>query len=278
MYNLAIIGGGAAGYSAAVTARQRDKSVCVIRPKDNQSQLIKAEIVNNYPGMYGKSGKEMLVAFETHAWETGAQIIDGTVRQIFKSGESFLVNIGENFVEAQKLIIAAGVKQPKTLKGEQELLGKGVSYCGTCDGMLYRDKTIAVIAQNEEGLHELDFLSSIAKKIYLSTDKADLNGLPPNIEKVLEPPTAINGSDRVDSVSFGNKKIDVDGVFIFRNMTAYSSLLPELETDGKYIKTDSEMKTNISGIYAAGDCTGAPFQISKAVGEGNIAALSALKY
>ena len=275
IYDIAVIGGGPAGYSAALTVLQKNKTVCVIRPSDNQSYLLKAEKVNNYLGMPGLNGAQMIAYFENQAKESGTVIIDGIAKQIFKNGETFLISIGTDFIEAKKLIIATGMNRPKGIKGEHEFLGKGVSYCGTCDGMLYKNKIISVIAKSSEAVHELEFLSKLAKKIYLSSQETDFKKDYSNVEQINGVPQEIKGTDRVNSIIAGDREYLVDGVFIFRNTTAFSTLFPDLIIENNFIKTDANMQTNIDGVYAAGDCTGPPFQVMKAAGEGNSAAYAA---
>lgn len=277
MYDIVVIGGGAAGLSAAITARQKGKSVCVIRPNDNESWIYKAEKISNYLGLPDISGSEMLTVFENQAVEMGTELKNGIVKQIMPGGESFFISTGPDFVEGKKVIITTGVNQPKQLPGESKYVGKGVSYCGTCDGMLYRGKKIALVAENEESHEEMMFLSGLVEKIYLSPTKMNFPHLPENVEIMENAIKEIDGTDLVDKVAFGENWTEVDGVFIFRNTTAYATLIPGLDTAGNFIKVNKKMETNIQGIYAAGDCTGKPLQIAKAVGEGNIAALSAME-
>lgn len=277
MFDIIIVGGGAAGLSAAITARQKGKSVCVIRPKDNDSWIYKAEKISNYLGLPDISGEEMLAIFEKQAVEMGTEFKIGIVKQILPTGESFFASTGPDFVEGKKVIITTGVSQPRQLPGESRYVGRGVSYCGTCDGMLYKGKTIALIAENEESHEEMQFLSGVVGKIYLAPTKLHFSDLPENVEVMTQPMKEIDGTDLVDKVLFGDDWLQVDGVFIFRNTTAYSTLIPGLDTDGNFIKVNKKMETNIDGIYAAGDCTGKPLQIAKAAGEGNVAALSAME-
>ena len=277
MYDIAVIGGGPAGYSAAATARQRDKSVCVIRPADNQSNLLKAELVNNYIGLPAQNGRDLLMAFEGHARTMNAHIMEGVVKQIFANGPSFMISLGADFVEAKAVILATGVKQPRLLEGEEALVGRGVSYCGTCDGMLYKGKTIAVVAQSAEAIHETGYLAGLAESVLLFKGGIEFDALPDTVQIVPDKPSKIIGADRAEGIEANGHFFPADGIFIFRDVTAYTALIPGLALNGSFIQTDARMQTNIPGLFAAGDCTGGPLQVAKAVGEGNTAALYAIQ-
>lgn len=271
MLDIAVIGAGPAGYSAAINARKRDASVVVIG--SHTGWLARAERIDNYPGMPGVSGKEMLETMQRQAQMMGAQLRAGVVHQVIPMGGTFALSLGADFVEAKKLILCTGAKQPKLLPGEERLLGRGVSYCGTCDGMLYRGKSVAVIGEGAEAVGEANFLMSLCASVayFGKPDEA----LDPRIEVREAKPEEILGDMRVSGLLAGGEELPFDGVFIFREAMALSSLLPGLETDGAFICVDRQMKTNLPGVFAAGDCTGLPLQVAKAVGEGCIAALAA---
>lgn len=271
MFDIAVIGAGPAGYSAAINARKREKSVVVIG--QNTGWLTKAESIENYPGMPAVSGQAMLSVMQKQAQDMGAELRPGVVHQIIAMGESFAMSLGADFVEAKRIILCTGAKQPRLLPGEEKLLGRGVSYCGTCDGMLYRGKHVAVIAQGPEAVHEANFLASLCASVtYFGKPDSELS------ESVVvrgEKVEAILGEMRAEGLIAGGEDMPFDGVFIFREAMALSSLIPGLEMDGAFIRVNRQMRTSIPGLYAAGDCTGLPLQVAKAVGEGCIAALAA---
>ena len=271
MFDIAVVGAGPAGLSAAINARKREKSVVVIG--NRTGWLARAELVDNYPGLPGVSGPELLDAMYDQAQAMGAELRGGVVHQIIPMGESFALGLGADFVEAKRVILCTGAKQPKLLPGEAELLGRGVSYCGTCDGMLYRGKNVAVIAESAEAVHEANFLSSLCAGVtyFGAPDEALDQSVAVNGAK----PEAVLGDVRVRGLRAGGEEYEFDGVFIFREAMALSSLLPGLERDGAFIRTDRQMRTSVEGVYAAGDCTGLPLQVAKAVGEGCVAALAA---
>lgn len=271
MYDIAVIGAGPAGYSAAINARKREKSVIVIG--QNTGWLSRAERIDNYPGMPGVSGQEMLRAMEQQAKEMGAELRGGVVHQMIDMGDSFALSLGADFVQARKVILATGAKQPRLLPGEERLLGRGVSYCGTCDGMLYRGKRVAVIGAGPEAVSEANFLMSLCESVvyFGAPDEA----LDSRIEVFGAKVTEITGEMRAKGLVADGEEMPFDGVFIFREAMALSSLLPGLEMDGAFIRVDRQMRTSVPGVFAAGDCTGLPLQVAKAVGEGCTAALCA---
>jgi len=271
LYDIAVIGAGPAGYSAAINARKREKSVIVIG--QNTGWLTRAERIDNYPGMPGVSGNEMLAVMREQAAALGAELRPGVVHQMIPMGDTFAMSLGADFVEAKRVILATGARQPKLLPGEEKLLGRGVSYCGTCDGMLYRGKSVAVIGAGPEAVHEANFLMSLCQSVtyFGKPDEALDERIVVRGEKVTE----ITGDMRASGVIADGEELAFDGVFIFREAMALSSLLPGLEMDGAFIRVDRQMRTNLPGVFAAGDCTGLPLQVAKAVGEGCTAALAA---
>ena len=254
MIDIAVIGAGPAGYSAAITARKRDQSVVVIG--QNTGWLARAEHVANYPGLPDISGRDLLSAMANQAQALGAELRPGVVHQVITMGDS-----------------CTGARQPKLLPGENELLGRGVSYCGTCDGMLYRGRRVAVIAQGPEAVNEANFLAGLCREVVYFGKPED--ALDPRIVVSGQKPEAILGEASVSGLRAGGEDLPFDGVFIFREAAALSALLPGLEMDGAFIRVDRRMQTNLPGVFAAGDCTGLPLQVAKAVGEGCVAAISA---
>ncbi len=271
MFDIAIIGAGPAGYSAAIHARKRDKSAIVIG--QNTGWLTRAEHITNYPGFPDVSGQTLLNAMRSQAEGMGAEIRPGIAHQAVAMGNSFAVSLGADFVEAKKLILCMGAKQPKLLAGEAKLLGHGVSYCGTCDGMLYRGKRVAVVASGPEAVHEANFLADLCASVtYFG--KRD-QGLDPRVCVEGGEPQAVLGETRATGLMIDGEERAFDAVFIFREAMALSALLPGLKMDGAFIRVDRSMRTSVHGVYAAGDCTGLPLQVAKAVGEGCSAALAA---
>ena len=271
LFDIAVIGAGPAGYSAAINARKREKSVVVIG--QNTGWLTRAESIENYPGLPSVSGRELLERMRSQAEDMGAELRGGVVHQVIPMGEHFALSLGADFAEAKKIILCTGAKQPRLLPGEEVLLGRGVSYCGTCDAMLYRGKDVAVIAQGPEAVSEANFLASVCGSVtFFGAPDAALDA---RIAVSNKKPEEIVGDARVTALRASGEDMPFDGVFIFREAMALSALLPGLAMDGAFIRVDRSMHTSVPGVFAAGDCTGLPLQVAKAVGEGCIAALSA---
>ena len=261
-YDVIVIGGGPAGISAALTLRHRNKTVAVVGNPPETTNLWKAKEIGNYPGITGP-GSEIERAMRRQLSVSGADIITGRALSVMPIGKSFGVAVGNDFYESRCVILAAGITRENTYPGEDEYLGRGVSYCATCDGMLYKGRPVAVVGAGEEAKTDGKFLESIGCAVEY------LDGFSP-IE--------IKGGDKADTVISGGKEYKVDCVFILKDTIAMSKLIPGLKYADGRVTVDSGMATNIPGVFAAGDCTGKPFQLAKAVGEGNVAALSAGKY
>ncbi len=270
LVDIIIIGAGPAGLSAAVNALTRGKTVRIFSNRENY--LSKAERVDNHLGFYHVSGKELMDKFKEHAETMGIKIEEGKVVNILPLGESFMVNINGEIAEAKKVLLAMGISKIKELPGEAKLLGVGVSYCATCDGMLYRGKNAVVWDQSKDAWEEANFLQSIGVNVTFVSKKPRQENLSNDINFVNGTITEIIGENSVEEVTIGNEIIKTDAVFMLRDALAPTALIDGLELDGNFINVDKHMETNISGVYAAGDITGKPLQLSKAVSEGLIAA------
>ena len=268
--DIIIVGAGPAGLSAAVNAVNRGKTVRIFSNKENY--LSKAERVDNHLGFYNVSGKELMDNFREHAEAMNIKIEDGKVVNILPMGESFMANINGEISEAKKIILAMGVSKVKELPGEGRLLGSGVSYCATCDGMLYRNKNAIVWDQSNDALEEANYLSSIGVNITFVSKNPRSGHLNENIKYVNGTISEILGDYSVEAVVVNGEKLQADAVFLLRDAVAPTALIDGLETEGGFIRINKNMETNIEGVYAAGDITGKPLQLSKAVGEGMIAA------
>lgn len=279
MTDVAIVGKGPAGWSCAMTARMRGLNVVVIAPQNDNGLLKKAERVDNYPGMPQVSGQKLLDLFREQAIELGAEERFGLVRQIMPLGESFMLLVENEVVEAKSVVLAMGAARPKLLSGEEELVGQGISYCATCDGMFYRGKKIAVLSSSDQGAEETGFLTGLAEYVdYYMLKRHQIDKLDSKAVVINEKPISVSRTDAGIVVATDQNSRSYDGVFVFRTAMPLNMLMAELETEGSYIPVDRQMRTNIPGIFAAGDCTGKPLQVPKAVGEGNIAAISAAEW
>jgi thioredoxin reductase (NADPH) len=277
--DIAIIGCGPAGLSAAVNVRVRNRSLILVGPKLCSTSLHKAHQINNYLGMPGFSGEELRKKFLAHVREMGADVTQLNVSGIFPVGDAFELQIKDEFMEAKAVILTTGVYAARHLPGEQDFIGKGVSYCGTCDAMFYQGKTIAVICEESEHEDEARFLAEVAEKIYLVPTYEQIGAFPDNVEIVRDKVISFKGKDRLESAVLAEKgELQVDGVFLLKEQMPMSQLVSGLVLEDKHIKVNTHMATNIPGVFAAGDVAGKPYQVAKAVGQGQQAALSAVSY
>lgn len=279
IYDTAIIGTGPAGVSAALNLKIHNKNFIWIGSKTLSDKITKAECISNYPGFINVSGSELNTAFRSQIEAMGIDIIDQMVNSIMPMKKHYAIMAGSEFYEAKTIILTIGIANTGTLPGESDFVGKGVSYCATCDGGLYRDKTIAVICNNVRFEHEVKYLADLAAKVYYFPTYKNVGVTGDNIERMTERAVEISGEKRANTVKLrGGEEISVDGVFCLRDSVSLVTLLPKLETENGHIAVDRMMATNMPGVYAAGDCTGRPYQYTKAVGEGNIAAHSVIEY
>ena len=275
-YDIIVLGSGPAGLAAAVAARGRNKSVLVIGNRWQDSPLAKAERVDNYLGLPGLTGSGMLEAFHEHAVNMGAEFVVGKAISLM-AWNGFMVTVGSQVYEGKALILAPGVVRQAKYPGEEEYLGRGVSYCATCDGMLYRGRQVMVVGRSADAPQEANYLKSLGCQVtYVSP--AEPKGLDSGIPYVKAGKLAVKGEGAVTALEADGVDLPCNGVFILRQAVAPTDLLPQLETEGGVVKVDRRMATNLEGVFAAGDCTGGPLQVAKAVGEGHVAALSACEY
>ena len=234
--DIAIIGTGPAGVSAAITARVRGKQVLLFGSKGLTTKMTKAHTIRNYPGL------------------------------------------PDIMYEASSVILAGGVVMGKPFPGEDELLGRGVSYCATCDAHFYKGKAVAVLGYNAESCREADFLAeTCARVLYFPVVPHEVN-VGPNVTVVRERVLSIPGTMRAEGVQTDKDLHPVDGVFVLRDAVAPDKLVPGLATDGPHVAVDAQMRTTLPGCFACGDLAGKPYQYIKAAGQGNIAALSAVEW
>ena len=276
--NIAIIGAGPAGLSAALNASVRNKSVRLFSGDYRETGLYKAERLENILGTPSMTGSDYLEFCRKQVEDRGIEITNGRVLTIMPMGEQFGISVGADFYTADTVILATGIVQKVAFPGERELLGKGVSYCATCDGMLYRGKIVCVVIKASEGIHEANYLKEIGCTVIVISDGRDLSGLQGDIKVIEGKKITVIGENKVEALQVGDEKIPCEGVFILRNTVAMDSLMPNLAQENGHIQVGRKMETSIPGVYAAGDCTGKPYQVAKAMGEGQIAALSAVEY
>lgn len=280
IYDSAIIGTGPAGVSAALTLKANDKKFIWIGSKAFSDKVGRAERIANYPGLPMVTGAEMNDTFRRQCEELNISIEDRMVTAIMKFGDHYALTAGSEFYEARTVIFATGIASVGLLPGEAELVGKGVSYCATCDGFLYRNKTIAVICTARRFEHEVAFLAGLAAKVFYFPLYKDPGAFGENVEIRTDRAVKMNAENgRLSSLTLkSGETVAVDGVFCLRESVSLATLLPGLATEQGHIAVDRSAATNLPGVFAAGDCTGRPYQYVKAAGEGNVAAHSAIEY
>ncbi len=277
-YDIAIIGTGPAGLSAAITATIRNKKVLLLGSRDLTEKLSKAHEIQNYLGFPAVKGADLAAAFQRHIDQMGIEITEKRVSAVYAMGDFFALQAGEDMLEASSVILATGVVQGKPLPGENELLGRGVSYCATCDAPLYRGKRAAVIGYSPREEAEAAFLSEVCSEVlYFPTYKEETH-LPASVKVIRGKVAGIESDGQARVVKTAENGYTVDGVFVLREAVAPGQLVPGLETEGAHVVVNRKMAASIPGVFACGDIVGTPYQYIKAAGEGNVAALSAVAY
>lgn len=278
-YDLAILGCGPAGLSAAINAMIRNKKVIVIGSDICSPPLYKAQKIDNYLGIPESSGGELLQKFMDHAIMMDVEIINTKATVISEADEGYSILAGDDVILARALVIATGTPYRATLPREDFFLGKGLGYCATCDGPLYRDKDVLLIGHSNEAETEARYMAEICSKVYYLPLYQMAAELDQKIEIVDAKPAAIVGSEYVEGLELkGGRIIKVEGIFVLGGETAPDRLVPGLEIKNNHITVNRDQETNLPGVFAAGDCTGPPYQVAKSVGEGQVAGLNASKY
>jgi thioredoxin reductase (NADPH) len=274
----AIIGSGPAGLEAAINLKIRGKSFLLFGTPELSRKLEMAPRIDNYLGLPGIAGSDLKARFLEHIRSMEIEVTPEQVQMAYPMGQYFSLSAGKNIYEATTLIIATGAFQAKLLDGEDAFLGRGVSYCATCDAPLYKGKTVAVLGYSEEAVHEANFLADIAGTVYYVPAKKTEAMPRTGVEILTGKVVGVAGAGKIDSLVFEDRTVPVDGVCILRDAVVPSSLVSGIALDNGYIKVNAAMETNLPGCYAAGDCTGKPHQFLRAAGQGQTAALNAVSY
>lgn len=283
-YDCIIIGKGPAGISAGLYVKRANLKVLVIG-KDGGS-LEKTKEIENYYGFKNTiSGKELLINGIEQAKRLGIEIETDEVIGLEFDGEYKVKTRNREFI-SKALILATGAKRNvPTIKGVKEFEGKGVSYCAICDAFFYRNRDVAVLGSGDYAISEAKQLLPVANSVTILTNGEQIvENRDIDMEKIqiLEKPiNQFRGNDVIEEVVFDdNSKMKTSGIFIALGTASSTDLAKKLGaiTNGNYIVVDKNMKTNVPGLYACGDCTGGLLQISKAVYEGAVAGLDVIKY
>lgn len=298
MYDIVIIGSGPAGMSAAIYAQRAGlKAVVVEKECLGTGKIAESLRVDNYPGLFGENGYDLGEKFRTHAENLGAEFIEGEIIKIVRSKGYYTLQLDADKALSTKTVIYAAGTQCRRLGvvGEQELLGRGVSYCAVCDGAFYKNKVVAVIGGGDTALGDAVLLSGLAKKVYLVHRRGEfrankaLQNKVSGIKNIVPVSNAavqkINGKDHVEAVAIlqngSEKALPVDGVFVAIGSTPNSALVKELLDidENGYIAAGETGVTSADGIFAAGDVRAKKLrQVVTAVSDGANCVLSAEEY
>ena len=298
MKDIIIIGAGPGGLTAAIYAKRAGCDVAIFEYMSPGGQVMTTPDIENYPGFVG-TGFDLAMKFYEQVSALDVEFQFENIKSIEKKENSFVLSCESgNVFEAKSVIIASGASRRKLeIKGENEFTGRGVSYCATCDGNFFKDKTAVVVGGGNTAVEDAIYLSKLCKKVYLLHRRDEFRAsrvlterLPSceNIELVLNSvPVEIIGSDKVEKVVVENKitkeirEIETDAVFVAVGTIPQTSFVPDfIEVDnGGYIITDNKCRTNVEGIFAVGDVRNTPLkQVITAAADGAIAATFASEY
>lgn len=297
VYDVVIIGGGPAGLTAGIYAKRGMLNAVLLEKMGVGGQIIVTDLVENFPGFQEISGAELAGKFEQHALKFGLETKSMVeVEFIEDRGKTKLVKTSEGEFETKTVIITTGTT-PKKLgaKGELELIGRGVSYCATCDGFFFREKTVVVVGGGDSAITEAIYLTKMAKKVIVVHRRDKLRAERINQEHAFANPKIsfvwdsvieeVLGKQVVEKVMVKNVKTNViseiktDGVFIYVGLIPNTGFAKVKKDEWGFIITNDSRETSVKGIFAAGDCRVTPLrQIATAVGDGAIAAVSAERY
>jgi thioredoxin reductase (NADPH) len=297
-YDVVIVGGGPAGLAAALyTARMNLKTVVLDRGPLG-GQLLNTELVEDYPGFDSILGSELAMKMGEHARRFGVEVRDfEPVKEIDVEGDTKVIRLetGEELRAPALIMAAGGLPRYLEVPGEQELAGRGVSYCAVCDGAFFKGEELAVIGGGDAAVEEGDFLTRYASKVYILHRRSELRAQPILIERARANPKIkfifdakvkeITGDHKVQAIHYEqhgeSKELRVGGVFIFVGFVPNSTLLKvHVDHDAAgYLVTDRNMQTSVEGIWAVGDVRAQlTKQIATAVGDGTTAAVAASQY
>lgn len=296
---LVIIGGGPAGYSAGLYAARADINAVLIERGMPGGQAASTEWIENYPGFPGGiGGIDLALKMDEQARSFGLEVISADVDRLEKQGQEFIVYTNQETIKAKAIILATGAKPDfLNVEGESKFHGRGVSYCATCDGAFFRDKTVAVVGGGDAAVEEALFLTKFAQKVYIIHRRGELRATKLIQKRAMENSKIeflwhsvvdqVIGEDKVSAVRIKDVRtnqlndVAVDGVFVYVGTRANSDMVKDLvEVDARgYIIANGKMETGVLGLFAAGDIRQKPLrQVVTAVSDGAVAAMEVEKY
>ncbi|MDD5937913.1 MAG: FAD-dependent oxidoreductase [Clostridiales bacterium] len=298
MYDILIVGGGTAGLTAAIYARRAGKTVLVLEGAAFGGQIASSPLVENYPGIPSVSGPDYAGALTRQAADLGAETAFRQVTAAGRTENGFLLTAGKKTFEGRALILATGARHRKLgVPGEDELVGRGVSYCAVCDGAFFAGKDVAVIGGGDSALQSALFLANRCRTVYLVHRREEFRGAPVLVRRAEEKENIVKKLSR--TVSAFEQAGTLTGVTLKRTDTGETEHLPVagvfvtvgqepdnapfaglVELDGAgYIKAGEDCVTRTPGVYAAGDCrTKELRQLTTAAADGSVAATAACRW
>ena len=278
-FDIAVIGGGPAGIAAAITAQSKGRKVVLFEAHGFSPRLRSVTEISDYLGLRPMSGTELMDHFVAHLSRTDVFVVEEKVVSLKEAGNGFVIGTPSGNFNADAVVLCTGVSRSNLLVGEKEFMGRGVSYCAKVDGVNYKGKRVAAIATTDDAMEEIELLADYCEHVYLFPRYSGFRKKKKkNITIVIEPPTEITGTDRVTGLHTDTDFFGVQAVFMFRATDPLNSFLPELQIRGRSVYVDDQAQTNVEGVFAGGDCTGQPWQVNRAAGQGQKAALSAIRY
>jgi len=296
IYDVVIVGAGPAGITAGIYAKRARLETMVIEKLGVGGQIVLSDSVENYPGFPEISGYELMQKFEEQARAFDLEIEDGEVIAIRDEGEYKKVLTDDRDYKTRSVIIASGAKPSRLgVKGEEEFIGRGVSFCATCDGFFFREKDVIVVGGGDSAITEALFLSKIVNKVYVVHRRSELRAAKILQERAFANPKIefvwnsiieeITGKDTVegvvlrDVVTEERSRLAVGGVFMYVGLVPNTEFIDAGKDKAGFLLTDERLATSIPGIFAAGDCRATQLrQVSTAVGDGALAAVSVERY
>ena len=299
MYDILVVGAGTAGLSAGIYGVRQNKSVLILEANTFGGQIINTPDIENYPGIAHTSGFDFAMGLYQQAIDLGVEYRQARVASIEDAGDHKIAVLeGGDRIASRTIILATGAKnRPLGLAHEKEWIGRGISYCATCDGMFYRKKIVAVNGGGNTALEDAEFLSNIVEKVYVIHRRDQFRGEPVRVEKLQAREnvefvlnaniTALLGQDRLEALEVtdkitGEKRIiKVNGLFVAIGQAPENMIFSNVVglDKGGYIVAGEDCKTNVDGIFAAGDTrTKTVRQLTTAASDGAVAALAAVAY
>ncbi len=299
MYDILVVGAGTAGLSAGIYGVRQNKSVLILEANTFGGQIINTPDIENYPGIAHTSGFDFAMGLYQQAIDLGVEYRQARVASIEDAGDHKIAVLEDgDRIASRTIILATGAKnRPLGLAHEKEWIGRGISYCATCDGMFYRKKIVAVNGGGNTALEDAEFLSNIVEKVYVIHRRDQFRGEPVRVEKLWAREnvefvlnaniTALLGQDRLEALEVtdkitGEKRIiKVNGLFVAIGQAPENMIFSNVVglDKGGYIVAGEDCRTNVDGIFAAGDTrTKTVRQLTTAASDGAVAALAAVAY